>query len=157
MKIEGNKMKIENLNDVFAKLYDNTLSLQELADFACEKYALNKAPQHECCGGTGACAKKSDSFIKKTDTEIKLVIPAPGLSKKDLSVTVERGNEKDLLLVKGSVSIPDYDFKSDFNKQVSIPKDVDLAAVTVEVVDGLIKIKLPRVVKTPDVVEIKIS
>ena len=144
-------MSIKTLNELINEIYGS------YQDMAASVPVKPKATQHECCGGTGACAKKSESFVKKTDTEIKLVIPAPGFSKKDLSITVERGKDADLLVVKGSISIPEFDFKNSLVKQVSISKDVDLAGVSVEVVDGLIKIKLPRVVKAPEVVEIKIS
>jgi HSP20 family protein len=76
--------------------------------------------------------------VEKTETEYKVTIPVPGLSKDDLKLSVKEGILKIVFEKEGGST-----FVSNFTKSYTIPDDVKDNDIEGKVENGVLTLTLP--------------
>lgn len=81
----------------------------------------------------------NDAKLKTTETEAKLLIQAPGFSREDLNISIE----KDTLAIRGSKEIEGNKFKVEKYIELNT-KELDLENIDASITNGLLIITIPR-------------
>ena len=91
-----------------------------------------------------------DTDIYETDEALVVVMDMPGVEKKNIDIKVE----KNVLSVEGQIDFAKYENLKPvyteynvghFSRSFSISQDIDSAAISANVEDGVLTLRLPRV------------
>jgi HSP20 family molecular chaperone IbpA len=91
-----------------------------------------------------------DTDIYETDEALVVVMDMPGVEKKNIDIKVE----KNVLSVEGQIDFAKYENLKPvyteynvghFSRSFSISQDIDSAAISAKVEDGVLTLRLPRV------------
>jgi len=99
--------------------------------------------------------------VYSTDKEIVVTSAIAGVKSEDLNISAEN----DIIIIKGERKCPDLDgdkkylFREchwgKFSKRIIIPDEIDPSRIEATVKDGILTIRIPRIVRVKSKVEIK--
>lgn len=79
--------------------------------------------------------------IRKTESEYKILVSVPGLTKEDLKISTKDGVLK--ISFESNKDVTDLGFVGDFNKTYTIPDDVKEKDILGKVENGVLELTLP--------------
>jgi HSP20 family protein len=99
--------------------------------------------------------------VYSTDKEIVVQSAVAGVKSKDLDVSVE----DDMIIIKGSRNNPNQDkdkkdffqecYWGKFSRKIIIPDEIDPSRIEAAVKEGILTIRIPRIIREKSKIEIK--